>query len=80
MSEELERDVGRLEGTVASLTKSIDELKKSINDLSNEVKSNKELIDNAKGGLRLAVWFIGAAGVLGALVNELASWLINGVK
>jgi len=65
VTDELQRDVGRLEGEM-------DALKALLNEVRSDVKDIKTSFDKMQGGTRV---LIGFAAVLGAVVSQGLHWL-----
>jgi len=67
MSDDLQRDIGRMEAELAALKEAVDEIRK-------DLKIIKESFDEVKGGSRV---FMGAAAILGSVVTIGLNWLLG---
>lgn len=67
MSEEVQRDLGRLEAEVSALKFSMDLMR-------SDLKEIKDAFHEMKGGTRV---FMGVAAVLGSMATVAINWLIG---
>lgn len=67
MSEELQRDIGRMEGEMTAL-------KDLLAEMRTDLKELKDTMHQMKGGTRV---FLGLAAVTGSGLTVLINWLIG---
>lgn len=67
MSDDLNRDIGRMEAELAALKEAVDEIRK-------DLKAIKTNFDQMKGGTRV---FMGGAVMLGSVITFGLNWLLG---
>lgn len=67
MSDELNRDLGRMEAEIATLGREVSEMK-------GDVKALRQSFSELKGGTRT---LLGVASIIGAGVAMIAQWLLG---
>lgn len=73
-----ERDIGRMEGEVASMQRDVENIRADIAAVKRDVQAIKEQLATVAGAWRVAVWI---AGVLGMVLGVLArSWFGKGAS
>ena len=67
MSDDVQRDLGKMEADLKNLARSLDEIKTDLREI-------RTSFDQMKGGTRV---FMGVAAVLGSGITLLVNWLIK---
>lgn len=67
MSDEIQRDLGRLEAKVEGVVTDVSEMRA-------DIKAIRETLAEARGGWRTLAWVSGASASFGALVVKLFPW------
>ena len=71
MTDQLNRDIGRLEGTVERLTSDVDDLKRMVSDMHT-------VITEARGGWKSLMAVAGLSSVLTGALIKIGQWLKAG--
>ena len=76
MTDELQRDVGRMEAELEALKFSLDEMRKDVKEMRAEIQRFSHTFAEMKGGYKTVISF---AAIVGAIIAALGQWLIEKV-
>ena len=73
MTDDLQRDVGRMEAELSALKFSLDGLRADLKEIKSDLSEVNRAFAEMRGGLKT---LLGLAAVLGAAVGQLSQWLL----
>jgi len=76
MTDELQRDIGRMEAEMAALKFSMDEMRDDLKAIKTEIAGFRQHFAELKGGYKT---LLGLAAVVGAILSQALQWWLGKV-